>query len=221
MPQEFNCNIFQTVYQVLTYNAGYHGIPRKQAEERANELMEVLGLTAHRDKATRGLSGGMKRRLMIGRALIHNPKLLLLDEPTTGVDVKLRQQTWDLLKKMNKLGITIVLTTHYLEEAEALCDNIAILHKGKIQKQGKLNEMIEQHKPSARYIIYYKGDIERVKSKVHLEPGIVEGQVILTVSEKQSLAQCLSLLAQYNIEILGLRTERPPLETMLINETNQ
>lgn len=132
VPQEFNFNIFEKVEDILTYQAGYYGIPKKIAAQRINQLLKDLDLESKRKTQSGRLSGGMKRRLMIARALILQPKLLILDEPTAGVDVLLRQQTWDYLQKLNKQGITILLTTHYLEEAEHLCDQIAVIKQGNI-----------------------------------------------------------------------------------------
>jgi ABC-2 type transport system ATP-binding protein len=132
VPQEFNFNIFSKVIDIVVTQAGYYGIPRSKALPKAEELLKALGLWDKRDEPSQKLSGGMKRRLMIARGLIHSPKLLILDEPTAGVDVEMRIGMWDFLKKLNADGTTIVLTTHYLEEAEALCRNIAIINKGQI-----------------------------------------------------------------------------------------
>lgn len=140
VPQEFNFNIFEKVIDIVTTQAGYYGIPHKEATARADALLKDLGLWDKRNVPAQALSGGMKRRLMIARGLVHAPKLLILDEPTAGVDVEMRRGMWDFLRKLNKEGTTIVLTTHYLEEAEALCRNIAIINKGAIV----VNESMEQ-----------------------------------------------------------------------------
>jgi ABC-2 type transport system ATP-binding protein len=132
VPQEFNFNIFAKVLDIVVTQAGYYGIPRKEALKRAEVILKDLGLWEKRDAASQSLSGGMKRRLLIARALIHQPKILILDEPTAGVDVEMRHGMWEYLRKINREGTTIVLTTHYLEEAEALCRNIAIINKGGI-----------------------------------------------------------------------------------------
>lgn len=139
VPQEFNFNIFEKVIDIITTQAGYYGIPRKEALRRAEELLKDLGLWEKRNVPSQSLSGGMKRRLMIARGLIHNPRLLILDEPTAGVDVEMRLGMWEFLRKLNANGTTIILTTHYLEEAEALCRNIAIINKGEI----KVNESMQ------------------------------------------------------------------------------
>lgn len=130
VPQEFNFNIFEKVINIVATQAGYYGIPRGEALTRAEPILKDLGLWEKRDAVSQTLSGGMKRRLMIARGLIHDPRILILDEPTAGVDVEMRHGMWDFLRKRNAEGTTIVLTTHYLEEAEALCHNIAIINKG-------------------------------------------------------------------------------------------
>src|SRR5690606_8473422 len=132
VPQEFNFSQFEKVHDILINQAGYYGIPAKQARERAERFLRPHSLWDKRDVATRMLSGGMKRRLMIARALIHEPKLLILDEPTAGVDIEIRRSMWQFLQEINAQGVTIILTTHYLEEAEQLCRNIAIIDGGRI-----------------------------------------------------------------------------------------
>ena len=132
VPQEFNFNIFEKVIDIITTQAGYYGIPRRQALADAEPILKELGLWEKKNETARTLSGGMKRRLMIARALIHHPKLLILDEPTAGVDVELRRSMWEFLRGLNASGTTIVLTTHYLEEAEQLCRNVGIINHGEI-----------------------------------------------------------------------------------------
>lgn len=130
VPQEINYDPFFTPAKLLDIQAGLYGVPK--AERRTKELLEMVGLTAQADAYTRSLSGGMKRRLMVAKAMVHSPPILVLDEPTAGVDVELRQQLWDNVRALNKRGVTVLLTTHYLQEAEELCDRIAIIHHGKI-----------------------------------------------------------------------------------------
>lgn len=132
VPQEFNFNQFETVQQIVVNQAGYYGVPRQLAKQRSEKYLKQLSLWEKRNAPARMLSGGMKRRLMIARALVHEPRLLILDEPTAGVDIELRRSMWDFLTEINKQGITIILTTHYLEEAESLCRNIAIIDQGSI-----------------------------------------------------------------------------------------
>jgi len=145
VPQEFNFNIFANVIDIVVTQAGYYGIPRKEAIARAEVLLKDLGLWDKKDKPAQSLSGGMKRRLLIARGLIHNPKLLILDEPTAGVDVEMRHQMWDFLRKINKEGTTIILTTHYLEEAEQLCRNVAVINKGEILVNESMQSLLSRN----------------------------------------------------------------------------
>ncbi len=145
VPQEFNFNIFANVIDIIVAQAGYYGIPRAQAMKDAEVLLKDLGLWEKRNEKSQSLSGGMKRRLMIARGLIHKPRLLILDEPTAGVDVEMRHQMWEFLKKLNESGVTIVLTTHYLEEAEALCRNVAMINKGEIRVNESMKSLLERH----------------------------------------------------------------------------
>ena len=142
VPQEFNLNWFETSIEIVVNQAGYYGISKKDIMPRAEQLLKDLGLWDKRNDQSRTLSGGMKRRLMIARALIHEPKVLLLDEPTAGVDVELRREMWEYLRTLNEQGTTIILTTHYLEEAEQLCRQVAIINHGEIIKQGTVKSLL-------------------------------------------------------------------------------
>lgn len=160
-PQEFNVDIFRHSWETLINNAGYFGIPRSLAKKRAEELLRRFSLWDHRMKPFQQLSGGMKRRLVIARALMHSPKLLILDEPTAGVDVELRRSLWKELKDIQKSGVTILLTTHYLEEAEQLCERIAIIHQGNIVMQDSMANLLAQygeHKLEEIYLEKTGGD---------------------------------------------------------------
>ena len=141
VPQELIIDPFFTVYETLELYAGYYGVRKK--DRRTDEILQALGLADKKHQKPRSLSGGMRRRLLVAKALVHNPELLILDEPTAGVDVELRDQLWNYVKKLNKAGTTIILTTHYLEEAEELCDEIAFLNKGKIINQGKKSKILK------------------------------------------------------------------------------
>src|ERR687887_194271 len=144
-PQDVNLDWFLTVAETLDYHGGYFGMPRRERAERARELLEAFSLTEKRDDRTRTLSGGMKRRLILARALMHRPKLLILDEPTAGVDVELRLELWHYVQRINAEGTTILLTTHYLEEAEQLCDRIAFINDGQIVAQGTSPELAAKY----------------------------------------------------------------------------
>lgn len=146
VPQEFNLDIWETVYRTLYYNAGYFGIARSQRAARIERILRQLGLWEKRDSKIRELSGGMKRKVMIARALIHEPKILILDEPTAGVDVETRKLMWNYFRELNEQGVTILLTTHYIEEAEELCKRIAIINHGKIIALDKKENMLALHK---------------------------------------------------------------------------
>lgn len=145
VPQEFNFNIFEKVLEIVVTQAGYYGIPRHEALQNAEPILKNLGLWEKRNEISQTLSGGMKRRLLIARALIHKPKLLILDEPTAGVDVELRRSMWKFLRELNAQGTTIILTTHYLEEAEQLCKNVAILKKGEVMLNESMESLLAQH----------------------------------------------------------------------------
>ena len=152
VPQEFNFNIFETVESILFTQAGYYGISRAEVTPQIEELLKKLGLTEKRDTKAMTLSGGMKRRLMIARALVHKPTFLFLDEPTAGVDVELRNEMWTFLKELNESGVTIILTTHYLEEAEKLCRHIGIMNDGLIKVKGTLTEVMNGRALEAVYL---------------------------------------------------------------------
>jgi ABC-2 type transport system ATP-binding protein len=144
-PQELNLDWFLTVEETLDYHAGYFGMPRRERRERARELLETFSLVDKRNERTRTLSGGMKRRLILARALMHRPRLLILDEPTAGVDIELRLELWHYVQRINQEGTTILLTTHYLEEAEQLCDKIAFINQGEIAAQGSSGELAAKY----------------------------------------------------------------------------
>jgi ABC-2 type transport system ATP-binding protein len=144
-PQELNLDWFLTVEETLDYHAGYFGMPRRERRVRARELLETFSLTAKRNERTRTLSGGMKRRLILARALMHRPRLLILDEPTAGVDIELRLELWHYVQRINQEGTTILLTTHYLEEAEQLCDKIAFINQGEIVARGSSPELAAKY----------------------------------------------------------------------------
>ena len=143
-PQEINLDVFFSVKQILLFQAGYYGVPQKKAEDRVDTILKKLDLYHKRNETSRHLSGGMKRRIQIAKALVHDPPILILDEPTAGVDIELRHMLWDYLKELNEAGKTILLTTHYIEEAEKLCDEIAIINDGEIIKQGETKSIIKE-----------------------------------------------------------------------------
>ncbi len=169
VPQEINFNPFEKCIDVVVNQAGYYGIPRKEAIPYADQLLKDLGLQEKRDMTGWTLSGGMKRRLLIARALIHKPRFLILDEPTAGVDVELRRSMWDYLKTLTERGLTILLTTHYLEEAEQLCKHVAIINKGEIAASGTMEEVLALHDDTRPADGYRGGRLEEVFLKLTSE----------------------------------------------------
>ncbi len=152
VPQEFNFNMFETVENIILYQAGFYGLPRKAAKQAAEQSLKQVGLWEKRNQVSRTLSGGMKRRLMIARAIVHKPKLLILDEPTAGVDIEIRRSMWAFLQTLNQQGTTIVLTTHYLEEVEYLCHNVAIINHGEIVENTTVKNLIARM-PTESFIL--------------------------------------------------------------------
>jgi ABC-2 type transport system ATP-binding protein len=173
-PQELNIDWFLTVEETLDYHAGYFGMPGKERRERTKELLEIFSLTEKRDERTRTLSGGMKRRLILARALMHRPRLLILDEPTAGVDIELRLELWHYVKQINQEGTTILLTTHYLEEAEQLCNKIAFINDGEIVAQGSSKELANRYGVPNLEDAYLALVGRKELSRSHVEAEVVE-----------------------------------------------
>jgi ABC-2 type transport system ATP-binding protein len=176
-PQELNLDWFLTLEETLDYHGGYFGMPRRERRARAKELLEAFSLTDKRDERTRTLSGGMKRRLILARALMHRPKLLILDEPTAGVDVELRLELWHYVRRINEEGTTILLTTHYLEEAEQLCDRIAFINAGQIVAEGTAPELASQYGVSSLEDAYLELVGRKELSRAHLTAAEVDEEV--------------------------------------------
>jgi ABC-2 type transport system ATP-binding protein len=173
-PQELNIDWFLTVEETLDYHAGYFGMPGKERRERTKELLEIFSLTEKRDERTRTLSGGMKRRLILARALMHRPRLLILDEPTAGVDIELRLELWHYVQRINQEGTTILLTTHYLEEAEQLCSKIAFINNGEIVAQGSSKELANRYGVPNLEDAYLALVGRKELSRSHVEAEVVE-----------------------------------------------
>jgi len=219
VPQEFNLNIFEPPIQILINQAGYYGISRKQARVRAEHYLEKLGLTDKSTTPTRMLSGGMKRRLMIARALIHEPKILILDEPTAGVDIELRKLIWSFLVEQNKRGITIILTTHYLEEAENLCRNIAIIDKGEIIEDTSMAKLLSRLGKQT-YII----DLEKDLPKKFTLNGFdckrtATRQLEVTVMNHTPINTLFNLLNRQKIMVSSFREKSNRLEQLFLELT--
>ena len=186
VPQEFNFGVFEKVRDILINQAGYYGIPRRKAEAASDKYLKSLNLWEKRDMQARTLSGGMKRRLMIARSLVHDPQLLILDEPTAGVDVELRRGMWDFLLKLNQEGRTIILTTHYLEEAEYLCNNIGIINKGTIIENTSKKELVNQL-DSQKYIFDLLRPIDSIPESTFKINKIDETSIEVEVSKRDTI----------------------------------
>ncbi|RFA30609.1 ABC transporter [Alkalilimnicola ehrlichii] len=217
VPQEFNFNNFETVEQIVLNQAGYYGIPRKEARQRAERHLKALDLWNKRHAISRTLSGGMKRRLMIARALIHDPKLLILDEPTAGVDIELRRSLWQFLRTINEQGTTIILTTHYLEEAETLCKNIAIIDQGRIIEHTDVKTLLKKLNTQS-FILDVNGELEHLRIpkgyKVQrLDAGTLEAEI----TAQQNLTALFAELADQGIEVISMKNKANRLEELFLH----
>lgn len=217
VPQEINLNIFENCEQVLLSQAGYYGISRKIALPRVKSLLDQLGLTDKKHSIVRHLSGGMKRRLMIARALIHQPKVLILDEPTAGVDIEIRRSMWDFLTKTNAEGTTIILTTHYLEEAEQLCKNIAIIDKGQIIKNTSMKSLL-QTLHHQTFILNTETPLELLPDLTPFTASLVDTNTIeLRIENNFSLNDVFNLLSNKGIQIHSMRNKTNRLEELFLD----
>ncbi|SDH39675.1 ABC-2 type transport system ATP-binding protein [Vibrio xiamenensis] len=222
VPQEFNFNQFETVEQIVMQQAGYYGVTRAVAKQRAEKYLTKLDLWDKRAERARNLSGGMKRRLMIARALMHEPQLLILDEPTAGVDIELRRSMWEFLKEINRdQGITIILTTHYLEEAEMLCRHIGIINRGELIENTTMKALLG--KLSVETFILDLGDsidevpvLENVNSQ-HL----VDGSLEIELNKTQGLNSVFSQLTELGITVTSMRNKANRLEELFVSIVRQ
>ncbi|MGL5090266.1 MAG: ABC transporter ATP-binding protein [Aeromonas sobria] len=216
VPQEFNFSQFEKVIQIVTHQAGFYGVPKAEAKIRAEKYLRQLDLWEKRDMAARTLSGGMKRRLMIARALMHEPKLLILDEPTAGVDIEIRRSMWTFLKELNEQGVTIILTTHYLEEAEMLCRNIGIIDKGRLIEHTSMKNLL--------------GKLGRETFLLDLAPGSAvpdvpkfngrmpdERTLEVDLDKSQSLNSLFEQLSSQQVQVVSMRNKANRLEELFVN----
>jgi len=216
VPQEFNFSIFEKVQDIVTQQAGYYGLPREVALDNSEKYLKKLGLWEKRNSVARELSGGMKRRLMIARGLVHEPRLLILDEPTAGVDVELRRGMWDFLEELNGDGRTIILTTHYLEEAEQLCNQIAIINKGKIVENTSKRDLLrkldkETFLCDTREIATAIAPIENVEFSL-----IDETTIAITKNKSQSINRIFEHLDSQGIIVDSMRNKTNRLEELFL-----
>lgn len=214
VPQEINFNQFEQVGQIVLNQAGYYGVPRRQARIRMEALLRQLGLWNRRSQVSRRLSGGMKRRLMLARALIHSPRLLILDEPTAGVDVETRRAMWAFLRRLNQEGTTIILTTHYLEEAEQLCRNVAIIDHGRIIESTSMSALLNKLDFNAFYL-----DLRSPLAQVPEIPGFsierIDGYTLsVAVPRMLGLNPLFAGLSAAGVEIVGIRPQEGRLEQL-------
>lgn len=220
VPQEFNFYQFEKVIDIVVNQAGYYGIPRKIALMRAEKYLQQLGLWHKRYEPARSLSGGMKRRLMIARALVHEPRMLILDEPTAGVDIELRRATWEFLRDLNREGTTIILTTHYLEEAESLCKGIAIIHKGLVVEQTQMKDLLKQL-PIERVVLDLQAPIkaEQLPTIPHVNFDLLDSLTLeVAFTQGSHLNAIFSELSKQNILAHSMRNKSNRLEELFLSK---
>jgi ABC-2 type transport system ATP-binding protein len=217
VPQEFNFNQFEPVAEIVVNQAGYYGIPRREALRRAEASLRQLDLWDKRSEQARQLSGGMKRRLMIARALVHRPRLLILDEPTAGVDIEIRQSMWRFLREINADGTTIILTTHYLEEAESLCRHIAIINHGLIAERAKMNELLRRLHTET-FVLDLSRPVERLDGIPGFELALVDDTTLeVSVTRDNGLNALFAVLNERGIQVESLRNKQNRLEQLFID----
>ncbi|MBL0954568.1 MAG: ABC transporter ATP-binding protein [Leptospira sp.] len=221
VPQEFNFGIFEAVEQILINQAGFYGMPLREAKDKVKYYLDKLSLYDKRKSAAGTLSGGMKRRLMIARALIHDPKLLILDEPTAGVDIEIRRSMWDFLKELNKEGKTIILTTHYLEEAESLCKNIAIIDKGEIVENTSMKKLLQRLDKETFIIDLKKSFKTKPNSKRFNWLWLDDHSLEVQLDKKTSVNDLFAELTKHKMEVLSLRNKSNRLEELFLSLTGK
>lgn len=216
VPQEINFNTFEPISEILTNQAGYYGVLRHEAIPESEKLLKKLGLWEKRDQFSRKLSGGMQRRLMVARALIHKPKLLILDEPTAGADVEVRRLMWDYLKFLNESGTTIILTTHYLEEAENLCKNIAIIDDGKILRNTSMRNFLSELQ-NENLILYTENKLDKDINLNGTDISIIDDNTCeVSLSTDSSINQLIEELSKQGIKVKSLKNKTSRLEELFI-----
>ena len=221
VPQEINFSQFETCLEIVVNQGGFYGIRRSAALERAEKYLRKLDLWEKRNERSRNLSGGMKRRLMIARALVHEPKILILDEPTAGVDVELRRSTWDFLININQKGVTILLTTHNLEEAESLCKNIAIINHGEIVENTSMKKLLSQLNRET-FIFDTIDPIKELPNLKNFDLKLIDSTTIeVEIDHRNNINDLFKVLSSQNINIKSMRNKRNRLEELFINLLNK
>lgn len=217
VPQEFNFNSFEPINEIISNQAGYYGISPTLAKERTEYTLEKLGLWQKRKNTPRELSGGMKRRLMIARALVHDPQLLILDEPTAGVDIEIRRSIWELLQELNAEGRSIILTTHYLEEAEYLCKNVGIINQGKIIIDTSLRALLDQLKQET-FIFYLQDALATAPKLENAHAQLSDERTLeITPNTTLSLDELFAELHNLGIRVRSMRNKSNRLEELFMN----
>ena len=220
VPQEINFSLFETCLEIVVNQGGFYGIKRSHAIKRAEKYLRKLNLWEKRNERSRNLSGGMKRRLMIARALVHEPKMLILDEPTAGVDVELRRSMWDFLIEINRQGVTIVLTTHYLEEAESLCKNIAIINRGKIVENTSMKQLLSKLNKET-FILDLNNPIKELPNLDEYNLKLIDSTTIeVEVDRERNINELFEILTKKNINITSMRNKTNRLEELFIKLLN-
>ena len=216
VPQEFNFNMFEPVQQIVINQAGYYGIPRRQAQQRSEQVLHRLGLWDKRRSSARELSGGMKRRLLIARALVHEPRLLILDEPTAGVDIEIRRSMWRFLREINEQGTTIILTTHYLEEAESLCRNIAIINHGEIVEDTDMKTLLGKLHLET-FVLNLRQPISDLPSLPDYPLRQTDATTLeVDIDKTQNLNALFQHLSTHGIDVLSMRNKTNRLEELFV-----
>ncbi|HGS5116245.1 ABC transporter [Vibrio cholerae] len=219
VPQEFNFNPFETVEQIVLQQAGYYGVPKALAKERAQKYLTQLDLWEKRSERARNLSGGMKRRLMIARALMHEPQLLILDEPTAGVDIELRRSMWEFLKQINAQGVTIILTTHYLEEAEMLCRHIGIIQRGELIENTTMKFLLSKLHVET-FVLDVDGNAPIAPLQGVVKQQMVEGSLEIELEKSQGINHVFTQLTEQGVKVLSMRNKVNRLEELFVSIVN-
>ena len=219
VPQEVNLNLFDYNFNILVNQAGFYGIPRSEGKKRAEQYLKQMQLWDKRKTDARSLSGGMKRRLMVARALVNRPKLLLLDEPTAGVDIETRRMMWDFLRDLNQNGTTIILTTHYLEEAEQLCNRVAIIDQGEIIENDSMQNVLKKLKTEV-FILNTERPLDRTPKIDGYSSALRTSQEIeITVSQDQGINNAFTSLENQGVKIISMRNKNSRLEELFLDLT--
>ena len=216
VPQEINFNMWETPFTIVVNQAGFYGIPRGVARQRAEKYLKQLQLWDKRGGMSRSLSGGMKRRLMIARALMHEPRLLILDEPTAGVDIEIRRSMWDFLREINSRGTTIILTTHYLEEAETLCRNIAIINGGRIVERDRMSSLLRRLHVQT-FVLNVRDPLDATPELLGYETTLVDDHTLeIEVSKDENLNGIFARLSALGIDVVSMRNKVNRLEEIFM-----